>query len=141
MSITPSQGVTSRDERKFNRAWKTRTGSIYPSDSIIHLNRREQTMIFRLRTGHCRLGAHFYKLKVVTTPQCHWNTEHQTLENVLQRCPTYDSISKNIWSQPKTMEEKLWGERDDLLLTGVCGGSKPHDLNSRNIKKLNAEEE
>ena len=43
---------------KFNTAWKTRTGSTYPNDPIIHLNRREQTMIFRLRTGHCRLGSH-----------------------------------------------------------------------------------
>ena len=30
---------------KFNTAWKTRTGSTYPSDPIIHLNRREQTDI------------------------------------------------------------------------------------------------
>ena len=44
-------------------------------------------------------------------------------------------------TEPKTMEGKLGGERDDMLLTGVCGGSKHHDLNSRSIKKLNAEEE
>ena len=104
-------------KRKFNTAWKTKTGSTYPTDRIIHLNQREQTMIFRLRTGHCRLGAHLYKLKVVTTPQCHCNTEHQTPKHLLQRCPTYDSIRKNIWPQPKTMEEKLWGEKDDLQQT------------------------
>ena len=102
---------------KFNTAWKTRTGSTYPRDPIIHQNRREQTMLFRLRTRHCGLGAQLYKLKVVTTPQCHCTTEHQTPEHVLQRCPTYDSIRKHIWSQPKTMEEQLWGEKDDLLLT------------------------
>ena len=45
------------------------------------------------------------------------------------------------WSEPKTMEVKLWGERDGLLLTGVRGGSKPHDLNSRSTQKLNAEED
>ena len=59
----------------------------------------------------------------------------------LQRCKKYDSMRKNIWPQPKSMEEKLWGEKDNLLLTGVRGGSKVHDLNSRSIKKLNAEEE
>ena len=39
------------------------------------------------------------------------------------------------------MEEKFGGERDDLLLTGVHGCSKPHDLNSRSIKKLYNEDE
>ena len=67
------------------------------------------------------------------------NTEHQTSEHVLQRCPTYDSIRKQIWSQPKTTEEKLWGKRDDLLLT-VEFVEAANDLNSRSIKKLNAEE-
>ena len=76
---------------KFNTAWKTRTGSTYPSDPIRHLNRREQTMLFRLRTGHCRLGAQLYKLKVITTPQCHCNTEHQTLEKEL---PTAASLTR-----------------------------------------------
>ena len=102
---------------KFNTAGKTRTGSTYPSDPIMHLNRREQTMILRQRTGHCRLGAHLFKLKVVTTPRCHCNTEHQTPERVLQICPTYESIMKSIWSEPKTIEEKRWGERYDRLLS------------------------
>ena len=87
-------------------------------------------MIFRLRTGHYRLGAHLHKLKVVTTPQCHWNTEHQTPEHVLQRCPTYDSIRKNNG-------RKIWGrKRRPAADCGVHGRSKPHDLNSRSIKKL-----
>ena len=38
------------------------------------------------------------------------------------------------------MEEKLCGERDDLLLT-VEFVEAANDLNSRSIKKLNAEEE
>ena len=93
-------------------------------------------MIFRLRTGQADL-VHIS----INSAECHCNVEHQTPEHVLHIRPTYDSIKKNIWLQPKTMEEKLWGERNDLLLTGVCGGSKPDDLNSRSIKKLNAEED
>ena len=84
---------------------------------MIHLNRRKQTVIFRLRTGPFRPGAHLYKFKVVTTPRRHSNTERKTQEHVLQICPTYDSVRKIFCSQPKTMEEILWDERDDLLLT------------------------
>ena len=40
------------------------------------------------------------------------------------------------------MQEIFLGERDDLLVVcGVRGGSKPHDLNSRSTKKVNAEED
>ena len=126
---------------KFNTAYKTRTGSTYPSDLIIHLNRREQILIFRLRTGHCRLGAYLYKLKVVTTPQCQCNTDHKIPEYVLQRCPTYDSIKKtHLVTTQDNGRKPLGRKRRPAADCGVRGDSKLHDQNSRSLKKLNEEE-
>ena len=84
-----------------------------------HQNRREQTMIFRLRTGHCRLGAHLYKLEVVTAPQYQ---------------------EKHLLTTQNNGRKTLGRKRRPTADCGVCGGSKHHDLNS-SIHKLNAEEE
>ena len=39
-------------------------------DSIDKLQRHDQVIIFRLRTGHCRLLSHLHRLKISRTDEC-----------------------------------------------------------------------
>ena len=49
-----------------------------------HLDREEQAIMVRLRTGHNRLNYHLYrKLKAVPSPACPCGEEDQTAEHVL----------------------------------------------------------
>ncbi|XP_041350882.1 uncharacterized protein LOC121369872 [Gigantopelta aegis] len=68
-------------KRKF-RFTNTRT-----KDPIHHLERYQETTMFRLRTGHCHLGAHMYRLKLADTDECPCQTGPQSPEHILQFCP------------------------------------------------------
>ena len=53
-------------------------------DPYRSLDRWQQVVIFRLRTGHCRLNAHLHtKMKLVPSPTCPCGLEDQTPEHVL----------------------------------------------------------
>ena len=52
------------------------------SDSLHKLNRTEQVIVFRLRTGHNRLNAHMYnKFKVGESEMCPCNADIMTAEH------------------------------------------------------------
>lgn len=97
--------------------WKKRTKSNYPHDPLLHLSRSQQTTIYRLRTGHCRLRAHMHRLKLAPTPQCTCGTGLQTPEHVLQTCPLLDKTRKDTWATQTTLCNKLWGSAEDLCRT------------------------
>ena len=46
-----------------------------PKDSIHNLTRKEQTTIFRLRTGHCGLNKHMKRIGVADTANCQCGAE------------------------------------------------------------------
>ncbi|KAK7109255.1 hypothetical protein V1264_013328 [Littorina saxatilis] len=82
-----------------------------------HLQRQQKTTIFRLRTGHCRLRAHLYRLGVSHTPDCSCETGPQTPEHILQSCPLYQDARTQHWPHGATLAEKLWGTKQDLDTT------------------------
>ena len=84
--------------------WRTRTGSNYPNDPILYLNRYQQT-IQRLRTGHCRLRIHMHKLKQAPAPHCPCGTGPQTPEHVLQSCPCLDNTRDDTWVTETTIKD------------------------------------
>ena len=52
--------------------------------------RQRSTIIFRLRSGHCRLNAHLHKIKIIESPNCPHCARPETVEHFLLACPKYD---------------------------------------------------
>ena len=96
--------------------WKEKH-QIQGGDEIEKLKRNEQVIIFRLRTGHCRLLSHLYKLKISHTDECPCGTGQQTPEHLLQSCPTYDALRHETWRSEVVFPEKLYGTAADLRRT------------------------
>ena len=86
-------------------------------DCMAHLQRAQQTTIFRLRTGHCRLLNHMYRLGLSHTPECPCQTGLQTPEHILQSCPMFHEARMQQWPSGATLSEKLWGNKNDLTKT------------------------
>ena len=62
------------------------------------LDRWQQVVATRLRTGHNRLSAHtFRKMKLAPSATCSCGLEDQTAEHILQRCPLLQTASTNVW--------------------------------------------
>ena len=100
-----------------NKAWKNRINIKYFKDIIHDLPRNFETTIFRLRTGHCRLNAHMHRLKIGSTPLCDSGHTPQTPEHVLMSCLLTEQLRRSTWHTQTTLEEKLWGTREELHST------------------------
>ena len=87
-------------------------------DSYHQLSRPEQTIIFRLRTGHNRLNQHLYRvMKVIPSPMCPCGETEQNTEHFLQTCKLHLAQRQKIWDQPTPIKEKLLGSLEDLQKT------------------------
>ncbi|KAK7093816.1 hypothetical protein V1264_007506 [Littorina saxatilis] len=87
-------------------------------DAYHLLERWQQVVIMRLRTGHCRLNAHmFRKLKLTPSPTCPCGLEDQTPEHVLMTCPQLKPIRDKVWPASVPLRTKLYGSRQDLEAT------------------------
>ena len=76
------------------KKWKQEHSNCNQSDSLHKLNRPEQVILFRLRTGHTRLNAHMYnKFKVVESEMCPCNTDIMAAEDLLQHCQLHSEGS------------------------------------------------
>ena len=87
-----------------------------PSRDDYHLlNRQEQVIIFRLRTGHNRLNSHMYtKFKIGTTAKCTCGQANQTSEHILQECANYDTLRRTYWPSDTPMNVKLYGTKQEM---------------------------
>ena len=54
-------------------------------------NRFENSVLFRLRSGHCRLNNHLYKIGVNDSPDCPLCRVRETVEHLLISCPQYST--------------------------------------------------
>ena len=89
-----------------------------PPDAYHLLNRAEQVVMVRLRSGHNRLNAHMHKrYKLVPSPKCPCGVEDQTAEHVLQKCKRHDRERSKTWPQETTLHQKLYGDVDELRRT------------------------
>ena len=52
-------------------------------------NRLYQRIIFRLRSGHCRLNSHLHKMKCTNSPLCTECSTSETVAHFLLHCPKY----------------------------------------------------
>ena len=87
------------------------------TDAIHQLERHEQVIIFRLRTGHNRLLSHLHKLAVSHTDECPCGTGTQDADHVLQLCPSLSALRAETWPVGANPQQKLWGSSVDLKLT------------------------
>ena len=101
----------------FNKSWRERLGQRELRDELDLLPRRQQIIIFRLRTGHCRLLAHLHKIRVSHTDECPCGTAPQTPEHILQSCPLHDNLRQATWTEGEDLQAKLWGPAESLRRT------------------------
>ena len=96
------------------------TGNNKHSDSLHELNRPEQDILFRLRTGHNRLNAHMYsKFKVVESEMCPCNVEIKIAEHLLQHCQLDDALRRDMWLEPVPLRVKLYRNLEELRRTAA----------------------
>jgi hypothetical protein len=92
----------------------------FNKDNHHYLDRKEQITIFRLRTGHNRLNAHYmYKLKLAASPKCSCGNDNQTAEHILQRCPLLEQQRKAVWPVETRIQTKLYGAMEELQKTAT----------------------
>ncbi len=77
-----------RGHDKENIRNKVRTGML---KWHIHKSRRVTRILFRLRTGHNRLGAHLARFFSSHNPTCQECEQHEeTIDHILLRCPALE---------------------------------------------------
>jgi ribonuclease HI len=104
--------------RKKKSEWKDRNKGYKPQeDPINELDRRSQTTIFRLRTGHCGLRKHLKRLGLADDAHCECGSDEQTPEHILQTCPHLETVRQEYWQEETSVGTKLWGSADDLRKT------------------------
>ena len=97
---------------------ESRTPSYNQHDGYYSLERSEQVLLFRLRTGHNRLNDHMYRvLRIGRSVMCPCNTAPMTSAHVLQECPSHGASRRAIWPQSTPLEEKLYGNLANLSRT------------------------
>ena len=95
-----------------------KTEGYSPNQDALHqLARHQQTIIFRLRTSHCRLNSHLKRIGVKTSAQCPCGEADQTPEHYLQSLSLHQQTRQQIWPTCVSLKTKLWGSAEDLLLT------------------------
>ncbi|GFR58676.1 ribonuclease H1 [Elysia marginata] len=86
----------------YSERWKAEnTNYSFKRDMMHQLPRKEQCTFFRLRTGHCQLRAHQYRMGTSQTPMCECGTSRQTVNHLLQDCPLYTNERGKLARKPR----------------------------------------
>ena len=87
-------------------------------DGYCGLTRNEQVKIFRMRTGHSRLNQHmFARFRIGESSRCPCGEPSQTAEHILQHCPNYANLRKQMWPTPIVFADKIYGPTEALRTT------------------------
>ena len=109
--------VTFQEKKTILKAALRTTQNVNTGDAYHQLERWEQVVILRLRTGHSKLKGHLYKkFKVGESPNCTCGREENPT-HVLQACPLYVQAREDTWPTPTQLERKLHGCLQDLKKT------------------------
>ena len=102
------------------KKWRQQHPNYNQSDSLHKLNRTEQVILLRLRTGHNRLNANVYnKFKVGESEMCPCNADIITAERLLQHCRLHDAMRRDMWPEPTLLRVKLYGNLEELRRTAA----------------------
>ena len=98
--------------------WKHSHRNHSKDDPIYKLDRKGQTSIFRLRTGHNKLKSHLHNtFKIGEDGNCRCGGGPETAFHILQECSLYDDIRKEVWGSHKGFKEMLCGTLAELKQT------------------------
>ena len=87
-------------------------------DDYHTLDRAGQVTLIHLRTCHNRLNSHMHRnMNLLPSPLCTCGTEDQTTEHILQRCPSYQHLRQQIWSDGTSLHQKLYGKKEVIERT------------------------
>ena len=102
------------------KRWKQQHPNFNQSDSLHKLNRPEQVILFRTRTGHNRLNTHMHsKLKVGESEMCQCNADIMAAEHLVQHCQLHDALRRGMWPEPKPLMDKLYGNLEEIRRTAA----------------------
>jgi len=117
---------TSNQEQKtiikssLKKKWEEAHPNFKKDDPYHLLTRKEQVVIFRLRTKHNRLRHHLHsKFKIGPTDECICGHGPQTTWHVLQECCLLQEARKRFWPTPLEESQKLYGCHSDLQRTAA----------------------
>jgi len=120
LGATGNQPITAVTHEEKATTVKTLMKPKTPKDDYHLLDRWEQVIIFRLRTGHNRLNAHMHaKFKLSPSPLCPCSNESQTAEHILQRCPRMNQLRMDVWPEKTSVQTKIYGAMEDLRRTAT----------------------
>ena len=106
--------VKSIIKTSLNNKWKESHPEYNKQDGVYCLNRRGQTTVFRLRTGHNWLKYHIHK---IFKDLCSCGQAAETVQHVLQDCRLYSNVRQSIWRERVDMHTKLYGPLPELEKT------------------------
>ena len=112
-------------KQKQKSAWRLRNNGYDPQkDQVNTLDRRTQTTIFCLHTGHCVYSIsivrkHLKRLGLADSTHCECGSEEQTPEHILQTCPhqEIETVRQQFWPEDTEVGTKLWGQAAKLQQT------------------------
>lgn len=87
-------------------------------DSVQFLSRKEQTTIFRLRTGHVALNYHLNRINPERPPNCDLcNHPYETVDHHLYRCPALKDLRDSLLPPLPETENCLFSNTEQLKKT------------------------
>ena len=102
------------------KTWLLKHPNHNPTDQYHMLGRREQVIIFRLRTDHNRLAHHLYKtFRIGNSGECPCGEGQMNATHVLQNCPKFSAERQRYWPTTKTVQEKLYCQLEGLQATAA----------------------
>ena len=121
-SLVTSQQI-SQPNAEHNKSYQEKTTIIKPrqeKDAYHLLDRSDQMVLARLRSGHNRLNAHMHrKLKIVPSPTCLCGEEDQTIEHVLQRCNRHQSERIAQWPSATRKNRVMYPSRSQFCFRRI----------------------
>ena len=88
------------------------------NDPLNQLSRKQQTIIFRLRTQHVPLNAHFNRFNPMHEPMCLLcDHAYETVEHFLFECPKLKDLRECFLPPKPDIENTLFGSADQLGMT------------------------
>ena len=111
------------------RKWNKDHPDSDSSDPIHGMTRSQQTIIFRLRTGHNRLRQHMYqRFKVGDSEICPCGQAPLNTEHVLQTCSSHRQLRARTWPDHTPLHTKLWHNGRNCPNSGLHCGIGSHCL-------------
>jgi len=89
-----------------------------PKDPINNLARKEQSLIFRLRTGHVPLNNHLHRIKKNHPAQCPLcGSPKETVEHHLLHCENLKDLRRDLLADQLSIRYCLYGDPEQLRAT------------------------